>query len=240
MKRISLALIFVTCAAGVLAQSAAPEMMRNDAADRLGRFLGKDLTFRAVAHTVIATNGLEIQAMDMDYAMAEGKIRSDFDLTKFHAANFPQQMIEQVKSIGMDRSVYISLPDQNRSYIIYPGKQAYVEQPLARAGPAEPSAPKIERRELGPDRIDGHPCIKTRVAMIDAAGRRSEALVWEATDLKNFPVQTQITDDGTTITTRFTNINTQKPEAAMFELPADFKRYNSVQEMMMSATPPVP
>jgi hypothetical protein len=238
MKQITAVLLAAYAAGSALAQPTAPLLLRNNAAERLGRFVGKDLTFRAIAHTVIATNGIEVQAMDMDYAMADGKVRSEIDLSK-SSGNFPPQMVEQVKSMGMDRTVFISLPDQNTSYIVYPAKQAYVEQPIARAGPAEPPQSRIERTRLGTDQVDGHPCVTARVVMTDSAGRRSEALVWEATDMKNFPIQVQITDNGTTITTRFTNVNTQRPEAAMFEPPPDFKRYNSLQELMMEPMPPV-
>ena len=67
----------------------------------------------------------------------------------------------------------------------------------------------------------------------DKDGQTAEAIVWEATDMKNFPIQYQTIDEGKTATTTFTDIKQGKPDAALFELPASYTKYGSMQEMMM-------
>ena len=81
--------------------------------------------------------------------------------------------------------------------------------------------------------MENHPCTKSKLTFTDKDGRTSEALVWEATDLKNFPIQYQTVDEGQTTTTTFTDIKSGKPAASLFELPASYKKYGSMQEMMM-------
>jgi hypothetical protein len=96
--------------------------------------------------------------------------------------------------------------------------------------------PKVERTEIGNETIDGHPCVKYKVVVTPENGTPSNMLVWQATDLNNYPIQTEVeAGNGTVATTRFQNINQNKPAASLFEPPSDYKRYNSPQELMMSA-----
>ena len=57
--------------------------------------------------------------------------------------------------------------------------------------------------------------------------------MWEGTDLENSPSQYQTVDEGQSTTATFPDIKQGKPAAALFELPASYKRYGSMQEMIM-------
>ena len=93
----------------------------------------------------------------------------------------------------------------------------------------------VEETKLGSETVDGHPCVKTKLTITDEDGKKTEALLWRASDLKDFPIQSQMTpQENTTVTTKFTDINLSKPSAAMFDPPSDYKRYTSMQELMMS------
>jgi hypothetical protein len=95
--------------------------------------------------------------------------------------------------------------------------------------------PKVERTEIGKETIDGHPCVKYKVVVTPENGTPANMLVWQATDLNNYPIQTQVeAGNGTVATTRFQDINQSKPAASLFEPPSDYKRYSSPQELMMS------
>ena len=37
--------------------------------------------------------------------------------------------------------------------------------------------------------MSGHPCVENKVVVTDAKGATNEFTVWNATDLKNFPVK---------------------------------------------------
>ena len=67
----------------------------------------------------------------------------------------------------------------------------------------------------------------------DKDGGTAEAIVWEATDLKNFPIQYQTVEEGLTTTTTFSDIKMEKPDASLFALPESYKRYANMQEVIM-------
>jgi hypothetical protein len=66
----------------------------------------------------------------------------------------------------------------------------------------------------------------------DDKGEKHEMTVWNATDLKNFPVKIETDENGRNTTIAFSNIKTGKPESALFEPPASFKKYTNQREMM--------
>lgn len=208
-----------------------------DPGEQLGKIFGKNTAFTANAQvTMKDPSGKQMQVMEFTYGMLDGKVRTEMDMTKMQGANVPPEAMGQMKQMGMDRTVHIFLPDKKIAYMLYPSMKAYCEMNTGQmAGQKEGKEPKIEETELGKETIDGHPCMKSKVVVTDEDGHKFESLVWKATDLKDFPIQTQMTtEDHTTITTKFTDINRSKPSASMFEPPSDFKRYANMQELMMS------
>jgi hypothetical protein len=67
----------------------------------------------------------------------------------------------------------------------------------------------------------------------DNQGKKYESLVWNATDMKNFPVKIETTDQGHTTTMLFKDVKFSKPDAALFQPPADFKKYDDQMSLMM-------
>ena len=69
--------------------------------------------------------------------------------------------------------------------------------------------------------------MKNRTVVADAEGNKHESTVWNATDLNKFPVKIETTESGSLLTMQYKNIKLQKPEASLFEPPADFanRRY---------------
>jgi hypothetical protein len=118
------------------------------------------------------------------------------------------------------------------SYLIYPGLQSYAELPAADAKPAEETKTKTTVTELGKETIDGHPCVKNKVKITDETGKSEEATVWNATDLKNFPIRIEMSDTNGKVTMDLKNVKFQKPDAKLVELPVNFTRYANVQTMM--------
>jgi len=54
----------------------------------------------------------------------------------------------------------------------------------------------------------------------------------ERHDLKKFPVKVETIQEGNNVTMLFKDVKVSKPEAAQFEPPADFKKYDSMMSMM--------
>jgi Domain of unknown function (DUF4412) len=138
-----------------------------------------------------------------------------------------------MKSMGMDQVVTISLPEKKVAYMIYPGMQSYavIQLPNAENVPTN-SDFKVETTEIGKETVDGHPCVKNKYVVTDNEGVKHEYTVWNATDLKKFPVKIQTIESGDDVTMLFKNVSLTKPAASLFVPPADFKKYDDMQQLM--------
>jgi hypothetical protein len=180
--------------------------------------------------------GKEMAALTMDFALLEGDMRVEFDLAQVKGGQIPPTAIAQMKQLGMDRAVAILQPAAQVMRVIYPRLEAYVDLPLPDdAAAAADKNFKIEKTKLGNEKIDGHACVKNRVIMTDGKGRKSEALVWNATDLKDFPIQMQMNDNESTVVMRYKQVQMARPEAGQFQPPAGYTKHADVQQLMMAA-----
>src|SRR5208282_6172431 len=100
------------------------------------------------------------------------------------------------------------------AYMVYPGMQSYVENALSDSETTTaPGDFKLATTELGKDTVDGHPCVKNKVIVTDKDGNKHESTVWNATDLKDFPVKIQTAAEGGNTTMQFKNVSLAKPAA---------------------------
>jgi hypothetical protein len=164
---------------------------------------------------------------------AEGKSRFEMDVAQIKGGGMGSQAATQMKAVGMDRMVSITRPDKKVACLLYPGLQAYLETPLQDPSLTGPESDfKVESVELGKETVDNHPCVKNKVIVTDKEGTKHESTVWNATDLKNFPVQIETTEDGRPLTMLFKDVQLAKPDAVLFDPPSDFKRFDSMSAMM--------
>lgn len=194
----------------------------------LAKFFNRDAAFTATAKVVSAGKKKSDNVnMVMLFAVSGGNMRNEMDMTKMSGVRASD--LDGMKQMGMDKMVVLKVADKQAAYIVYPGLQSYCDMP---AGKGKPEG-KVDKTELGKDTVENHACTKSKLTFTAKDGQTSEALVWEATDLKNFPIQYQTVDEGQTTTTTFTDIKQGKPDPSLFELPASYKRYGSMQEMIM-------
>ncbi len=241
MKIVRITLFAVLVSGGFAASVVAQDLMgwhgHQGSMNGLSALFGKDKAFSATANISIKDSaGNVAQAMGMKLAVLDGNMRTEMDMTKAAGSQMPPSALEHIKQMGMDHTVHIILPGQHMTYMMYPGMKAYAAMPIpADTGASQEAPPKIERTEIGPETIDGHPCIKSKVTVTPANGQPTVSYVWEAKDLGGYPIQTQTeTGDGSTLTCLLQDIDKTKPDASLFTPPADYTRYNSMQEMMMS------
>lgn len=123
----------------------------------------------------------------------------------------------------------IFLPAKGLIYLTYPALQSYAEIAI-------PSGPiKLTATELGKEAVAGHPCVKNKVTLTDAAGKAGEMTVWHASNLKKFPVRIDTADENGKIKLLFSNVKFDKPAESLFQAPASFTRYTSIETMMQQA-----
>lgn len=167
-------------------------------------------------------DGAQKETMNMDFTMSvlDGKLRADVDVSKIKGALMPPEAIAQMKQMGMDRVTSIVRPDKKMMILIYPGLNAYMDVPLPKgAADSLNSEPKIEKTALGKETINGHSCVKSKVLMTDANGQKQEITVWDATDLKNFPIKVQMIEEGQNIVMQYKDVQFIKPDPKQFEPP---------------------
>ena len=168
-----------------------------------------------------------------------GKSRFEMDMTAIKDVSITSEAIEQIKAMGMDKMVMISRPDKSSMYLVYPGLQSYVEMPLSKAqeaaGVDSPDDYSLAMTEIGKEIIDGHKCVKNKALVTDKEGVKHEATIWNASDLKGFPIRIQTTEEGNLVTMSFKNVSLSKPASELFEAPAGYDKYSTVQAMMQQS-----
>ncbi len=183
---------------------------------------------------VLQAGKKEMMSGTISFALLDGKTRMEMDLTQLKSGQIPPEVSRQLKQMGMDVTILVVLPDKKLTYMVYPGLKAYVEVPLPTEQAASEANIKMEKKELGKETIDGHSCVKYQVTLTGESGKKNEATSWNATDLKDFPIQTEFQEQGNTVIMRYKDIKFAKPDAKSFEAPAGFKKYTNQQELMQT------
>lgn len=202
----------------------------------LTKLFGDITAFSARADVqVLGKDQKEKVSTPMDFALLDGKVRVEIDMTKMRNKDLPAGAAEGMKQMGMDRVVSITQPAEKSTYIIFPGLQSFVNMPLPKEElETYEKNPKLERTAQGKETVDGHACVKNKVVVTDDNGKKHEATVWNATDLKDFPVRIITTEKDDTVILNYKDIKLAKPDAKQFAKPTDFKEYADFQAMMQA------
>jgi len=199
----------------------------------MGKLFGDNQNFTANMELETTMASGQTMTMPGKIAVMEGKSRFEMDMAQIKGAAMPPGAAAQMKSMGMDKTVMISRPDRKVNYQIFPSLLAYVETPTEDPDAGKSASDfKVETTELGKEMIAGHPCVKSKAIVTDNEGGKHEATIWTASDLHNFPVKIEQTQQGNLGTMIFTDIKMTKPDAGLFEAPADYTKYNSPQTLM--------
>jgi len=231
------------CAGGLLmglalhAQSPVPGGSSGGMNAVLIKFFGSNTAFIARSEVqVLDKDRKETMSVTMNVAMLDGKMRSEVDMTQMKSAVLPPDAAANLKKMGMDRVVSIMRSDKKTMYLIYPSLQSYVNMPLPKEeAEALEKEPKMEKTQLGKETIDGLPCTKNKVVVTDDKGEKHEATIWNATDLRDFPVQLQFQEKDTIIVMHYKQVQFVKPDAKQFDPPANYTLYADNLQLMQKA-----
>jgi hypothetical protein len=168
----------------------------------------------------------------MMFTLLGKQIRLEVDMAKMRNKMQPDALA-RVKPLGMDSVVSIIHPEQRKTIITFPKLRAFVklEMPASEAE-AFLTRAKIERKSVGKEKMEGHPCVKQQVVITDDAGHKSEATVWAATDLRDFPVCVATKESEGTVVMRFRQIQFTRAETNKFEPPAGYIECADMQVLM--------
>ena len=197
------------------------------------RLFGTNNAFTAQMEVqVLGPDGKERFGTPMGITLLENRIRVEVDMTRMRNREQPDA-IAQVKPFGMDSVVSIIHPEKRTTLILFPKLHAFVKLNMP---PAESEAflkrSRIERTTLGKEKMEGHPCLKQRVVFTEDGGKKSEATVWTATDLRDFPVCVATKEKEGAVAIRFRQIQFTRAESGRFEVPAGYLECADMQVLM--------
>ena len=197
------------------------------------QLFGKNAAFTARSEVrVLDKHQKETISTVMDFAMLDQKLRLDIDAAATKNKDLPPGTGEMLKQMGMDQVVVIMRPDRQKVHFVFPKSQIGLNLPIEKSDLENNDKATVQTKPLGETVLDGHPCKKSRVTITSPKGDQQEITVWRATDLNDFPIQTEQKQDEDTITTRYSKIQFVRPDARKFEPAAEVQQYNGVTEFM--------
>ncbi len=231
-------LLAALCLAGVTAW---PQMSSPSApggmSGALTRLFGTVKAFTSKANVrVLDSKQEQIANMPMDFAFLNGKIRVEMDLAKMENRNMPPGMPAALKRRGMAQVITIVRPDKKLAYAVYPDQKAVLSMPLPPSDETTNSSSELKRSELGKATIEGQPCIKNKVLVPDTGGKTIEAITWNATDLRNFPIRIETAEHGNTSIVSFSHVQFDSPDPQEFDPPAGYTVYTDPAEFQQAVT----
>jgi hypothetical protein len=138
--------------------------------------------------------------------------------------------------------VSLNLSDEKKTIQMSIPNKAYMEAPTQDRMPSlmDPNV-VLEKKKIGAEKIDGHPCIKYDTVFYrkDKPSEKFKAVIWEAEDLGGFPIRQEMAMPegqkgpmGGTMVVEFKEIKVGAANASMFEVPKDFKKVSGMMELM--------
>jgi len=197
------------------------------------RLFGTNFAFTAQAeYQLLNRSNQEVINLPMNFARSGNQLRVEIDLARMKNREQPGALA-QVKPLGLDQIVTILRPEQRATWQVFPKLRAFVKLPMpATESDSFLKPAKMERSLLGKERLEGYACVKYRVVAYNEQGRRHEATVWNAPELRDFPVCVATVEEAGTVMMRFRQVRFVRPEAAKFEPPAGFVACADMQALM--------
>jgi hypothetical protein len=239
MKKFLLFRPFVFAAASLLFVSAGLAQMpgMSSSFTAMMKLLRDSKTFTSDAEFSSSdTNGVQTMSMPMVIVQQNEKLRMEMDMDKIKGGAFPPQFLPRMKEMGMTRNIMLMSTGSTNMTVIFPDLTSYIQSAMPKElMEALTNDTKMDKADLGKDTVDGHACLKSKFTFTSDNGKKQEVLVWNATDLKNFPVKMQFPSNIGGETIAFKNVRLAKPDAKMFEPPTDYTKCANQQELQQKA-----
>ena len=187
-----------------------------------------DRDFSAVmVSTTVNKDQQQSVTFEMPLAKAGDKFRVEMDYGKMTGAeNMPP---------GIRNMIMIHRGDQKKTYSLYPNKKKYVVSEETDEGyyDSDEDKPDMKKTFVGNEVVDGHPTEKYQISISYKDEGIQEGYIWNATDLDNMTIKSEIDTPNAKVTTLLKNIKLATPAADLFEIPADFTETDNFMELIM-------
>jgi len=150
----------------------------------------------------------------------------------------------RVENPMMQGMVTIHLTDEKKMMMMSTANKTYMEQALqeeTRTPSLDDPRVVIEKKKIGSETIDGHPCIKYDAVFYlkDKPAEKYKATLWEAQDLGGLVIRNETIvpenmrkgGEGKMVT-ELKDIKVGAANASMFEVPQGYRKVNNMMELM--------
>lgn len=95
---------------------------------------------------------------------------------------------------------------------------------------------EVIKKSGGRDLINGYTCTRQDVTVKIPGGVSTELVAWEAKDLKGFPVRMFFQDENAAVVMNYRDVKLTPPPAEQFEIPPDYRYFDTLPQLMQTAT----
>lgn len=162
------------------------------------------------------------------------RFRIEVDLAKLKGAGSMLQGLPALENLGMARMTSLVLPEEKGMIVLFPELKVYTRVPLSEAD-LPTDGFKLAKKATGREKVNGFDCARHDVTLTDGSGLRTQATVWEAPTLKNFPVRMVFRPDDAEMRMDFKDVRLKGPAEELFRVPKDYKGFNSVAALLQEA-----
>lgn len=175
----------------------------------------------------------ETVRMPMNMLFLDGKVRAEVNLNQIQSASMGQEGMDMFKKAGMDQVVSVLRPDSKMSIVSFPTAKVFAQEPMTAADIAGFTTKyQVKSVEQGRETIDNHPCVKLQVTVTGGTSSGIQGTVWQAMDLKNFPVKIVLPEGDSIVEMTFKSVKLAKPESSLFDTPAGFEKFESMEKLI--------
>jgi hypothetical protein len=158
-----------------------------------------------------------------------GRIRWLVKLGDIHSPHLTAHARSAVRQINGEQVLLLTRPDKAANYLVLSGCEAYLEQAL-------PGVKLLSTTKgtAAKETLEGRVCTRESFTGKTSEGQSLNLIVWRATDLKNLPVQLQVTVGDSVFRVRFSEVRIRPVPAGVFHLPGGLSRYETVEDLVQS------
>lgn len=197
--------------------------------------LGNVPGFTAQVDTTL-TNLTEKSRLSVPMRMLkrEDRFRLEVDFIKMKGVGLAMQGLAGLQNIGMSRMTSLVIPQDKGMQVLFPELLFAVRMPLSE-GDLSPEGFKISKKAAGKETVNGQACTRQNIVLTGPDGTMTEVTTWEAARLGNFPVRMLFRTSDSTMQMDFNDLVLSVPEANLFEVPQNYRRFDSIAGLMQEA-----
>src|SRR5258705_7449528 len=190
----------------------------------LFKFSGQPSEFTAVfQYQVLDRQGVPRTQMTIEMMVAREAVRDDYLVMAM--PQIPEEHRMAMKATGTDRIVSITRIDMKKVYLTFPKLKMFQELPFKESAFNETTARSknltLQKTEIGREDVNGYTCTKSLVEVTEVNGPPQKAVIWYASDLKQFPVRMALRQDSLLHLFEFKNVQLGTPNPALFQIPTN-------------------